>query len=384
MKVGFFSTMTGMPWGGSEQLWSRAARVLLDRGHEVTVNYKWWDQPPPSPLQAIDQQGGTVTYRERQPLLDRIKQLGRSAAQRLGVPLAPRHRAWLRREAPDIVLISSGWHTEDHSIARTCHAEGIPYAIILHCAGWSDWIPDTQIPDRRRVYTEAERCFFVSDENREIIETNLACTLDHATVVDNPINVDPEAAPTFPDASDGWQLACIGRLHCRSKGQDIILRVLRSERWRQRPLRVVFYGRNQDSEQRLRALVDQYDLHDQVEFAGFTPLEQIWSASHALLLPSRFEGMPMVTLEAMLWKRPAIVTDCGRNGVFVDDAETGFLVPAATASLLDDALNRAWNRRHDWEAMGAEAARRIPDRYGDRPVETFADHVESLLPGSVP
>jgi hypothetical protein len=40
MRIAFYSTMGGMPWGGSEELWSRAAKVLLARGHQVCVNYK--------------------------------------------------------------------------------------------------------------------------------------------------------------------------------------------------------------------------------------------------------------------------------------------------------------------------------------------------------
>jgi hypothetical protein len=29
MRIGIYSTMAGMPWGGSEELWSRAATALL-------------------------------------------------------------------------------------------------------------------------------------------------------------------------------------------------------------------------------------------------------------------------------------------------------------------------------------------------------------------
>ena len=42
MKFGFYSCMSGMPWGGSEVLWYQAARRLLGMDHDVCVNYKWW------------------------------------------------------------------------------------------------------------------------------------------------------------------------------------------------------------------------------------------------------------------------------------------------------------------------------------------------------
>jgi hypothetical protein len=42
MKWAFISTMEGCPWGGSEELWSRVARWLLEGGHEVYANVKFW------------------------------------------------------------------------------------------------------------------------------------------------------------------------------------------------------------------------------------------------------------------------------------------------------------------------------------------------------
>jgi glycosyltransferase involved in cell wall biosynthesis len=279
---------------------------------------------------------------------------------------------------PDLLLVSSGWHEEDLGITRTCRALGVPYATLLHCASYHDWITEARADRLREAYQGATESFFVSAENRDIIETQTAAPLGRTEVVDNPINVDPTAAPAWPSTSDGWRLACVGRLHCRSKGQDLLLKVLNRPHWRDRPLHVTLYGRDQDSKSRIESLIQQYCLQGKVTIADYTPLDTIWSENHALLLPSRYEGMPMVTLEAMLWGRPAIVTDCGRNGVFIDDDETGFLVPAPTTDLLDQTLERAWQSRDEWRQMGKAAARRVPERYGDHPVETFADHLVTL------
>jgi glycosyltransferase involved in cell wall biosynthesis len=380
MTLGIFSTQTGMPWGGSEQLWSRAAMRLLERGHEIAVNYKKWPTTA-DPLEKIRRHGGALTLRSEDTAWARLQSLVHSALRRRGIP-THRHRLWLESTRPDVVLVSSGWHEDDLSITRTCRQLGIPYAILLHCTSYHDWIGNEKAERIRTAYQEAQKCFFVSDENRDIIETLTAASLGHPEIVDNPINVDPGAAPPWPAVNDVWHLACVGRLHCRSKGQDLIVKVLRRSRWRDRPLHVTLYGQNQDSKERLHRLIDKHDVQDQMTIAGYTSLNTIWRENHALLLPSRFEGMPMVTLEAMLWERPAIVTNCGRNGEFVDDGETGFLVPAATTELLDQAMERAWRHRHEWQTMGTEAARRIRSRYSDHPVEDFADRLESLAAAS--
>jgi glycosyltransferase involved in cell wall biosynthesis len=54
----------------------------------------------------------------------------------------------------------------------------------------------------------------------------------------------------------------------------------------------------------------------------------------------------------------------GRTAELCVDNETGFIASAPTISLLADALERAWNRRGDWQRMGqaarARAERQIP------------------------
>ena len=83
-----------------------------------------------------------------------------------------------------------------------------------------------------------------------------------------------------------------------------------------------------------------------------------------LLLPSRFEGLPLALVEAMWCARPAVVTDIGGNAELCMDNETGFVAAAPALGLLEETLERAWNRRNDWQNMGklarARAERLIP------------------------
>jgi glycosyltransferase involved in cell wall biosynthesis len=382
MRLGIYSTMSALPWGGSEHLWSRAARQLLERGHKVAVNYKWWPETPP-PLQALRRAGGAVHERDRLvgqfPAAAGVWRVGRAVLRRLGVEPSPPGAEWLRRTRPDCVLVSLGNVQTFPAVAEACRQQGIPYALLVHLAGWHRWLEGDQVPRFRRGYRTAERCFFVSEENRAIAEANLAVPLDQAAVVSNPLpeHLTPVA---WPDASDPWRLACMGRLGIQ-KGQDVILRVLRRRKWRRRPLTVSFYGRDQGNGQQLDALARRYNLAGQVRRPGYVDdPAAIWRRHHALLLPSRYEGMPMVTPEAMACGRVPIVTRCGRNPELVADGGTGFLVEAPTERLLDRALERAWRRRRAWKQMGRRAARRVRSQYSSDPVGAFADALARLAP----
>jgi glycogen synthase len=99
----------------------------------------------------------------------------------------------------------------------------------------------------------------------------------------------------------------------------------------------------------------------------------IWDTRHGLLLPSRAEGLPLVVVEAMMSGRVPIVTDVAGNGELIDDNETGFLAAAPTEDSLDEAMERAWQRRSGWRAIGEAAARDVRRKVPPDPPSVFAD-----------
>ncbi|NEQ34056.1 MAG: glycosyltransferase family 4 protein [Leptolyngbya sp. SIO4C5] len=361
--------MTGIAWGASEYLWSETALLLQQRGHIIGVNYQW-QRRCPQRLAELQARGGKFFWRHG--LVDQVQQKFTNT-----LPWEQRHRQWLRRFAPDFCLISAGSHTDNMSIGGVAHRLGIPFATLVHCANTSHWITEDTLEQHRQAYLNAQRCYFVSQENRDILEIHLAAKLPQAQVVDNPLQVTLTEPLPWP-SSKVWQLACVARLGCWQKGQDLILDVLKQAKWRDRPLQVTFWGADQGNQSQLEDLVQLYGLQSQVKFGGFAQPETIWRQSHALLLPSRYEGMPMVTAEAMRCGRIAIVTACGRNPDWVDEGETGFLATAPTVDSLDQALERAWACRQRWPQMGHFAAQRIRDRYSPAPIPAFADALEAL------
>jgi glycosyltransferase involved in cell wall biosynthesis len=116
-----------------------------------------------------------------------------------------------------------------------------------------------------------------------------------------------------------------------------------------------------------------------VEFAGhLNNIEEIWSKHHALVLPSRFEGMPLVVVEAMLCGRPCIATDVGGNRELIRDGINGFLAKAPTVELLDEAMNHAWDARHHLMDMGDAAATDVRRWVSKDPSEDFVRELATL------
>jgi glycosyltransferase involved in cell wall biosynthesis len=110
-------------------------------------------------------------------------------------------------------------------------------------------------------------------------------------------------------------------------------------------------------------------------------IEDVWSQHQALVLASRFEGMPLVLVEAMLCGRPGIVTDVGGNRELVRDGINGFLAKAATVAFIDEALNRAWQNRASLKEIGLRAANDVRQWVRPNPAEDFADELAAVATG---
>lgn len=370
-------------WGGSEELWSATAAVLASDGHGVTVFKSGVDDSQPR-IQRLRALSSRIRDLARFPLMPRrlfrlVRSLSSPAAYgheavRLLIGLALSRR-------PDLVVVSQGGNHDGYFLAEVCRRLRLPYALVSHKASELYWPADWQQKTIAAVYRAARACFFVSEHNRRLTEEQLGFALPHAEVVRNPFHVPWETRTDWPDDKREVRLACIGRLHPKEKGQDLLLRVLARERWRERPLSVTFYGEGLQRES-LERMSRRLGLTS-VTFAGFVHgVSAIWSGHHGLILPSRCEGLPLVLVEAMLSSRVPIVTDVGGNAEVVDDGETGYIATAPTEDALDDAMERAWNERRRWREIGAAAAVRIRMLVPREPERCFANRLMELATGS--
>jgi glycosyltransferase involved in cell wall biosynthesis len=130
--------------------------------------------------------------------------------------------------------------------------------------------------------------------------------------------------------------------------------------------------------QGLERLAQKLGLSDRVVFAGFCAVEEIWASNHVLVMPSRYEGLPLAMVEAMLCARPVVATDVAGHAEIIEDGVTGFLADAPTAGSMGAALERFWARRGEAEEIGKAGARRIRQLVPSDPVRVFSEKLKRL------
>ena len=134
------------------------------------------------------------------------------------------------------------------------------------------------------------------------------------------------------------RLACVGRLEAGHKGQDILFEILARPTWLARRWHLNLYGDGPNKHGLMR-LSDRLGLNDRVTFAGHvSAIEEVWSANHALIMPSRHEGLPLTIVEAMLCGRPVVATNVGGIKELIDDGVTGFLADAPTTDSVQNCV----------------------------------------------
>lgn len=359
----FVSAMPVDRWGGSEELWSRAALSLCADSHHITASMEYGKRLSPE-VAKLKQEGIEIAVCE-----PRTRGMWVKGWRKLMRLHNPNHR-WLQRQNPDLVVISQGGTRDGLEWMTLCHERGLPFVVIVQCNAEVWWPTDEIGKEMAATYAAAKKVFCVSHHNLKLLEHQIGEVLPNATVVWNPNKLSAEPPPMWPRDDGVLKFACVARLDPGAKGQDMLFHVLAQARWRSRPIELNLYGAG-PCERSVRRLAERLRLTN-VHFRGRVDcVLGIWEQNHLLVLPSRYEGLPLALVEAMWCARPAVVTDIGGNAELCVDGESGFVVPAPSVKLLDETMERAWSRRHEWQAMGKAARVRVGHLISKDPIGEF-------------
>lgn len=92
-------------------------------------------------------------------------------------------------------------------------------------------------------------------------------------------------------------------------------------------------------------------------------LDMLYRSSDILVLPTRFEGMPTVVLEAMARGKPVLVSDVGATAELVDAANGRLLPPGDAEALYTAVVELIALPPQAITAMGLASRRRVDERF---------------------
>ena len=132
-------------------------------------------------------------------------------------------------------------------------------------------------------------------------------------------------------------VSVIARLDMRKKGQDTLLAAARDIHARCPNVRIFMVGDGPDRSA-LEALAAGLPLGARPVFTGFrSDLANVINASDIIVIPSRWESVPKILLEAMWMRKPVAATRVGDIREILDRS-AGLLVPPDDPPALADAV----------------------------------------------
>ena len=353
--VGIITTNNGSYTGGSEVLWRETALRLTQEGHRVIVLIKNWGAMP-DVLSELQDSGIKFLFKEDNGFANLVD----------------------RR--PDFVIVSTGDQDEGIEYYSKLAKNEIRYAIINQLTKEPRFWPirPKKTPDVLSGYTGADAVFFTCENNQRVMEQRLDTKLQNSLIHFNPYHIDRDIVPDYPSTSDGYHVAIPSKLLFIHKGQDLILEMFKKYPiWAKRSITFNFYGDGSDRSTLETAFasetMDKCILHGRVD-----DIAEIWRTNHALLMPSRMEGMPIMIISAMLSSRTCIATDIGGHAEVIKSGQTGYIIPNPDVDALHETLELAYKERRNWKDMGALCRQDILNYLPEDPVSHFVDRLESL------
>ena len=354
-RVAFITTNNGSYYGGSEMLWREAAVELRAAGHDVFALIKAWE-PRPDFFDELEGAGVKLLFKEE----DGFEKL-------------------IARK-PDLTVVSIGDQDEGIDFYSRLKSEGLPYVIVNQLTKEARFWPvrKERTAPVREGYEGARKVFFTCRNNHRVMEDRLGTAITNADMHFNPYHIDRSVVPDWPGMENGLQVAIPSKLLFIHKGQDILAEVVARPAWKSRDVTFNFFGIGPD-EDRLRSIARDAGI-ERFVFHGRVPdISVIWRDNHALLMPSRMEGLPIMLISAMLSARVPIVTDIGGHAEVVRDGVSGFIAANPSVDDVESALQRAYDARNNWYEIGQQARRDVLDFLPEKPVADFIGKLELVL-----
>ena len=198
----------------------------------------------------------------------------------------------------------------------------------------------------------------VSDEERANGQAVLGPRA--ARIVVNPNGVDPcRFSPQGPvaDRSDAPLVVCVGRL-CYARAPDVAVTALALMRTPSVRLRLVGDGADRAA---IENLINALGVDGRVELSGFRsdPAPDL-RAADVVMIPSRYDGMALILLEAMACGAAIVATRVAGTSAL---AGAGQLVPAEDPESLAEAVDALLADPQRRRLLGAAARERAVEHY---------------------
>ncbi len=374
-SVLFLSLMNGAPWGGSEEVWFQTALYAAKNNYKVGCAFFDW----PQKREQIEQlrKAGCTVY-----LFSNRGREKETFAQRMRYKLTKRQVRWRAKSLPfhsyDITVINLGYLEITSPYWKSFYRRIKNYALLFHVYNQDDRFRPSKKALLKQWILSANHNLFASDRIKEFLEKELSVKIPNGNTLINPITfAPPEGLPPYPPLQAGNVVfIMLATLEVRRKAQDNLIKALSEQKWKDRPWQLWLYGGG-ESEAPLKNLINANGLQSKVILKGHTAdVKAALSEAHLLLQMTHIDAMPLAVIEALAMAKPVCVSDVGDMPKWVTENVNGWISATASVEDIDATLEKAWQERERWEAMGKSSYQLFKERFPVIPEKYFLEQLK--------
>ena len=259
---------------------------------------------------------------------------------------------------------------------------GVHAPLAARLATLKDYLPKTKLigwlhnsyealfGDNSHYYIGAKRRRHYIYQFRKLDEVVVLCQDDSSrfhqydkhfspTVIYNPLTLKPGSI----SQGNSKRFLTIGRFTPLHKGIDLLIEAFHLFAQKSHDWQLDIVGEGQQEETYL-SLISKYQLGDRITIHPFTnQIQDYYSKAQVYVLSSRWEGMPLVLVEAMSHGLPVVTSDLPVCQEILGDF--GMYFPNGNVENLAQRLEDATHI--DWQAKSQEALK-IAQRFGINPI----------------
>ena len=360
MKILYWTDLYSPHVGGVEVFSAKFIPALQKRGHEVAIvtSHRQFQLPDYS----LDNNIPVYRFNFWEALEKR--NLKQTIAIR-------RQITQLKQDfKPDLVHLHFGATSYFH--LQTMNTYSTPTLTTIHA------VPEASLSTPQsflyKILQNSDWVNTVSPQGLEKMRQYIPEITPHSSVVYYGLEL-PDLEPKTPNFNPPT-LLCLGRL-VPQKGFDVALDAFAVLLKRFPQIRLVIAG---DGSERT-ALVNQAEelgIESAVDFKGLIPPEQVpalLNEATMVLLPSRFEGLPLVALQAAQMCRPIVATNVDGLPKLVINQKTGMLIEKDEPKMLTDAIAFCLEHPELAIALGQAARKRFNQIFS---MESCVDNYDAL------
>ena len=363
----FLSVMNGAGWGGSEEQWYQLALFYAKKKINTAAVFFDWPEKE-SKIKELQDAGCHVYLlpKKNKSLLYKWK-----LRQQLNkIPF---------REYDHAFINQGGWEDLLHAPFKKLNKKLPSYILCFHNYQTGGRLSASKLGLFKSWVNQARMNLSDAQKTFDVLESNFNMVIPRKKVFYNPITFPaPSTASVYP-ANDIMQFVMLAALDKERKAQDILIETLSLQKWKDRNWILELYGDGRDRNF-LEQLIHSKNLQNKVFLKGHTnQVQKVLLQANLVLQCTHIDAMPISVTEAMAMARPCLVSNVGDMPLWVNE-QNGFICPGVSIHTLDNALEKAWQSKHQWEELGKEAFLAFKKMYPEPYIENLASAVEPITP----